>query len=39
VRPWVAVQDYDAAIGEINPALVEAFRARQIEIATPPRKR
>ena len=39
VRPWVAVPDYDAAIGEINPALVEAFRARQIEIATPPRKR
>jgi len=39
VRPWVAVQDFDAAVGEINPAIVAAFRARQVEIATPPRKR
>jgi small conductance mechanosensitive channel len=38
-RPWVAVQAYEAAIGEINPAIVEAFRARQIAIATPPRLR
>jgi small conductance mechanosensitive channel len=39
VRPWVAVQDYDAAVGEINRAIVEAFRLRQVEIAASQRRR
>jgi small conductance mechanosensitive channel len=39
VRPWVTVHDHDVAIGEINPAIVQTFRERQIEMATPPRKR
>ena len=28
VRPWVAVRDYGAAIGEINTAIVQALRER-----------
>jgi small conductance mechanosensitive channel len=32
VRPWVAVKDFNAAAGEINPAIVEAFRLRGVQI-------
>jgi small conductance mechanosensitive channel len=35
VKPWVAVRDYEAAIGEINPALVHALRERGIELQLP----
>jgi small conductance mechanosensitive channel len=35
VRPWVGVPDYGAAMGEINKAIVEAFRERSIAIAVP----
>jgi len=35
VRPWVAVPDFGAATGELNRALVAAFRARGIAIAMP----
>ena len=35
VRPWVAVPDFGPATGELNQALVAAFRARGIEIALP----
>lgn len=33
VRPWVPVKDFSAAGGEINPAIVEAFRVHGIRIA------
>ncbi len=32
VRPWVAVKDFNAAAGEINPAIVEEFRLRNVQI-------
>jgi small conductance mechanosensitive channel len=35
VRPWVAVPDFGAATGELNRALVTAFRTRGIAIALP----
>jgi len=35
VRPWVGVPDYVAATGEINRALLEAFRERRIVIPFP----
>ena len=35
IRPWVAVRDFGAAPGEINPAVVRAFESRGIEIAVP----
>jgi len=35
VRPWVSVADFGAATGELNRALVAAFRARGIGIALP----
>lgn len=35
VKPWVAVQDYGPAVGEINSALVRAFGERGIAIALP----
>ena len=35
VNPWVAVPDYALAAGEINGALVRAFRERGITIALP----
>ena len=38
VRPWTAVDDYIAAPGEINKAIVEAFRARGIAIPFPQRE-
>jgi small conductance mechanosensitive channel len=36
VRPWVSVADFGAATGELNRALVAAFRARGIAIPPPP---
>ncbi len=38
VRPWVRVQDYVAAAGEINGAILDAFRARNIMIPVPQRE-
>jgi small conductance mechanosensitive channel len=35
VRPWVAVKDFVEAPGEINPAIVQAFRERGVVIPTP----
>jgi small conductance mechanosensitive channel len=35
VRPWVAVPDFGPATGELNQALVQAFRARGITIPLP----
>jgi small conductance mechanosensitive channel len=35
IRPWVAVKDFGAAPGEINPAVVRAFETAGIEIAVP----
>jgi small conductance mechanosensitive channel len=32
IRPWVAVKDFAPAGGEINPAVVEAFRLRGVHI-------
>ncbi|MBS0581118.1 MAG: mechanosensitive ion channel family protein [Proteobacteria bacterium] len=38
VKPWVAVADLGAATGEVNAALLEAFRARGIVIPYPQRE-
>ena len=38
VRPWVGVTDYGAAGGEINRAILEAFRQRGISIPFPQRE-
>jgi len=38
VKPWVSVPDYIAAGGEINKAIVDAFRARGIAIPPPRRE-
>jgi small conductance mechanosensitive channel len=38
VSPWVKVPDYVAAAGEINKAIVEAFRNRGIVIPLPQRE-
>ena len=38
VKPWTAVPDYIAAQGEINKAIVEAFRGRNIVIPFPQRE-
>lgn len=35
VTPWVGVPDYEAAIGEVNKAILETFRTRGIAIALP----
>lgn len=35
VNPWVGVPDYVAAVGEINKAILETFRARNISIPYP----
>jgi small conductance mechanosensitive channel len=37
VRPWVAARDFGLATGEINRAILEAFRARGIVIPFPRR--
>jgi small conductance mechanosensitive channel len=38
VKPWVNVPDYPIATGEINKAIVETFRAREIVIPFPQRE-
>ncbi|MCE9640598.1 MAG: mechanosensitive ion channel [Betaproteobacteria bacterium] len=38
VNPWVGVPDYIAAIGEINKAILEAFRERKVVIPPPQRE-
>lgn len=38
VKPWVNVPDYGDASGEINKAIVEEFRARNISIPFPQRE-
>jgi len=35
VKPWVAVPDFGPATGEINQALLEALRRKQIAIPFP----
>jgi small conductance mechanosensitive channel len=35
IRPWVAVKDFTAAPGEINPAVVRALRERGVTIPVP----
>lgn len=37
VAPWVNVPDYEAAVSEVNRAILDAFRARNIGIAAPQR--
>ncbi|MDD5366897.1 MAG: mechanosensitive ion channel family protein [Gallionellaceae bacterium] len=38
VRPWVSVDDFPTAAGEINKAILEAFRAENIAIPFPQRE-
>jgi small conductance mechanosensitive channel len=38
IKPWVNVPDYGPAIGEINQAVVEEFRRRNISIPFPQRE-
>ncbi len=38
IRPWTAVPDYNPAAGEIHLAILDAFRARNIEIPFPQRE-
>ena len=38
VKPWVPVLDYGLAIGEVNKAVVEEFRERNISIPFPQRE-
>jgi small conductance mechanosensitive channel len=38
IRPWVGVTDYRGAMGEINTAVLEAFRSRGIVIPFPQRE-
>ena len=37
VKPWVKIVDYVAASGEINQAILETFRGREIVIPFPQR--
>jgi small conductance mechanosensitive channel len=38
VKPWVSVADFGAVTGEVNKAIVEEFRARNISIPFPQRE-
>jgi small conductance mechanosensitive channel len=38
VKPWVAVQDFTLAAGEVNKTLLEAFREHGIEMPYPQRE-
>jgi small conductance mechanosensitive channel len=35
IRPWVAVKDFGAAPGELNPAILEALRGKGVTIPVP----
>lgn len=35
IRPWVAVKDFGAAPGELNPAILRALDSRGVEIPVP----
>jgi small conductance mechanosensitive channel len=35
IKPWVAVKDYGAAPGELNPAILDALRRQAVEIPVP----
>ena len=35
IKPWVAIKDFGPVPGEINPAVLEAFRERGIEVPFP----
>ena len=38
IRPWTSLADFGAAGGELNLAILEAFRARDIAMPTPQRE-
>ncbi len=38
IRPWVSVQDFPSAVGDINKAVLESFRAGGIAIPFPQRE-
>jgi small conductance mechanosensitive channel len=38
IKPWTKVEDYNVAVGEINQAIAESFRASKIEIPFPQRE-
>ena len=38
INPWVAVPDFEAATSEINHAVMESFRERNIVIPLPQRE-
>ena len=38
ILPWVSAPDYGAAVGEVNRGVLEAFRARGIDIPFPQRE-
>jgi small conductance mechanosensitive channel len=38
IKPWTKVEDYNVAVGEINQAIAESFRASRIEIPFPQRE-
>mgnify|MGYP003345304665 CR=1 FL=1 len=38
IRPWVPVLEYGAAMGDVNAAVLEAFRARGIDMPFPQRE-
>jgi small conductance mechanosensitive channel len=38
IKPWTKVEDYSAAVAEINQAIAESFRANKIEIPFPQRE-
>jgi small conductance mechanosensitive channel len=38
VKPWVKVQDYGPAMGEITRAILELFRSRGVNMPVPQRE-
>jgi small-conductance mechanosensitive channel len=35
IKPWVQVVDYGPAMGEVNRAILEVFRSREIVMPVP----